>query len=142
MSGIQERMTLAQYRTYLQKKKVPRHLPGEMNSTEALRASFLENGRRAGTVKDWAFEPIKIRLADTTFYSPDFFSMDWEGARQFEEVKAAWKVDHNPLIYSPHWTDDSRVKFKVCRERLLKLFGIPLVAVWFHPFHRTWECEP
>jgi len=137
-----ERMSMDQYRAFLAKKKVPRHIPGEMNATEGQRATALEYGRRAGSVKDWAFEPIKIRLADNTWYSPDFFHMDWEGGRQFEEVKAAWKVDNSPIIYRPHWTDDSRVKFKVCRERLLKLFGIPLVAVWFHPYHRTWECEP
>jgi hypothetical protein len=72
---------------------------GEMNKTEARYAEHLE--RIKGTVISWyKFEAIKLRLADNTFYSPDFAVMLLDGAMEMHEVKGFWE-------------DDARVKIKV-----------------------------
>ncbi len=72
---------------------------GEMNKTEAKYAEHLE--RIKGTVLLWyRFEGVKLRLADNTFYSPDFAVMLADGTLEMHEVKGFWQ-------------DDARVKIKV-----------------------------
>lgn len=73
---------------------------GQMNKTEAEYASILESRKRAGEVAWFAFEGVKLRLADSTFYSPDFAVMLAGGELEMHEVKG-------------FWTDDARVKIKV-----------------------------
>ncbi|MGH7243631.1 MAG: hypothetical protein ACREJD_09465 [Phycisphaerales bacterium] len=82
-----------------------RHKPilGEMNSTErayANRLCLLELDRQ---VLWWKFEAIKFRLADSTFYTPDFAVMLADGTVEIHEVKGFWE-------------DDARVKIKVAAE--------------------------
>jgi hypothetical protein len=73
---------------------------GTMNKTEAAYAAELELQKRAGYVLWYKFEALKFRLADNTFYTPDFIVMT--DAREIEarEVKGFWQ-------------DDARVKIKV-----------------------------
>jgi hypothetical protein len=72
---------------------------GEMNKTEAAYAAHLD--RIKGTVIAWyRFEGVKLRLADNTFYSPDFAVMLADGTMEMHEVKGFWQ-------------DDARVKIKV-----------------------------
>lgn len=75
-----------------------------MNKTEArYQAEVLEARKVVGEVLEYGFERIKLRLADNTFYTPDFFvvcSMHLE----FHEVKG-------------HWEDDARVKIKVAAQQ-------------------------
>lgn len=77
---------------------------GTMNKTEALYAETLEDAKTAGTVKWFAFEAIKLRLADNTFYTPDFFVMLATDELECHEVKGFWQ-------------DDARVKIKVAAEK-------------------------
>lgn len=72
----------------------------EMNKTEAAYAERLELQRRGGIIADWAFQPEKLRLADRTFYTPDFRVINVDATVEFHEVKG-------------HWEDDARVKIKV-----------------------------
>jgi hypothetical protein len=76
---------------------------GEMNKTEAAYAATLEARRAAGEVAWYKFEGVKLRLANTTFYSPDFAVMLATGELQMHEVKGFWQ-------------DDARVKIKVAAE--------------------------
>lgn len=76
---------------------------GTMNRTEAAYASFLDLRRMAGEVAWYKFEGIKLRLADNTFYEPDFAVMLTDGALEIHEVKG-------------FWTDDARVKIKVAAD--------------------------
>lgn len=76
---------------------------GAMNKTEAAYASFLELRRMAGEVAWWKFEGIKVRLADNTFYTPDFAVMLSDGMFELHEVKG-------------FWADDARVKIKVAAD--------------------------
>jgi hypothetical protein len=80
-----------------------RRTPGEMNGTEAKYAAELEILQRTGQIEWWAFEPIKLKLADRTFYTPDFCVMHNDGTIAFVEVKG-------------HWEDDARVKIKVAAK--------------------------
>ena len=76
---------------------------GRMNKTEARFALTLEADKRRGEIAQWWFEPIKLRLADSTYYSPDFLILKPDGLLSFVEVKGFWR-------------DDARVKIKVAAE--------------------------
>jgi hypothetical protein len=73
---------------------------GEMNKTEAEYAAVLDARATAGEVLWHKFEGLKLRLADNTFYTPDFAVMASDGVIECHEVKG-------------HWQDDARVKIKV-----------------------------
>lgn len=74
-----------------------------MNQTERDYAAYLEDLRSAGDVAWYKFEGFKLRLADNTFYTPDFAVMLCNGELQCHEVKGFWQ-------------DDARVKIKVASE--------------------------
>ena len=76
---------------------------GQMNKTEAEYAEFLERRKWAGEVVWYKFEGVKLRLADNTFYTPDFAVMLATGEFQLHEVKG-------------HWQDDARVKIKIAAD--------------------------
>ena len=77
---------------------------GAMNKTEAAYANHLETLRQAGEVAWYQFEGVKLRLADSTFYSPDFAVMRADGLLEMHEVKG-------------YWLDDARVKIKVAADK-------------------------
>jgi hypothetical protein len=77
---------------------------GQMNKTEAAYASRLEILKAAGQVLWYRFEGMKFRLADSTFYTPDFAVMLPTGMIQLHEIKG-------------FWTDDARVKIKVAADQ-------------------------
>jgi hypothetical protein len=66
---------------------------GAMNKTEAAYAATLELRRAAGEVVWFKFEGLKFRLADNTFYTPDFAVMLASGAMEAHEVKGFWQDD-------------------------------------------------
>lgn len=77
---------------------------GQMNKTEARYADVLEALKRNGNILWYRFEGIKLRLADNTFYSPDFFVMRDDFVLECHEVKG-------------FWMDDARVKIKVAADQ-------------------------
>lgn len=74
------------------------------NRTEKAYADFLEVQRRAGNIARWDFEPEKLRLADLTYYTPDFRVIYPDGTIEFHEVKGFLR-------------DDAMVKIKVAAEQ-------------------------
>ncbi|NHT75906.1 DUF1064 domain-containing protein [Rhizobiaceae bacterium CRRU44] len=76
---------------------------GERNKTEAAYELMLEDMRHAGDVLWYRFEGVKLRLADNTFYTPDFAVMLSSGQLEMHEVKGFWQ-------------DDARVKIKVAAD--------------------------
>lgn len=76
---------------------------GQMNKTEQAYASTLQQRQYAGEVAWFKFEGIKLRLADNTFYSPDFAVMLADGSMEMHEVKG-------------HWQDDARAKIKIAAD--------------------------
>ena len=79
---------------------------GQVNQTEAAYAELLELRKCAGEVSWYRFEGIKLRLADNTFYTPDFAVMLSGGEMELHEVKGS-------LSYI---MDDAKVKIKVAAE--------------------------
>lgn len=75
-----------------------------MNKTESAYGAYLELRRRAGEVAWYRFEPFKLRLADRTFYEPDYGVMLANGEMEVHECKG-------------FWTDDARVKIKVAADQ-------------------------
>jgi hypothetical protein len=76
---------------------------GQMNKTEAAYAVLLEALKVAGQIQWFRFEGLKLRLADKTFYTPDFAVMRDDGVMECHECKG-------------FWMDDARVKIKVAAE--------------------------
>lgn len=86
---------------------------GAMNKTEALyEATVLKPALMAGEVAWYKFEGLKLRLADNTFFTPDFAVMLSTGAMQCHEVKGS------PRIFA----DDAKVKIKVASDLYPFLF--------------------
>lgn len=78
--------------------------PGTMNRTEAAYASHLELQKRAGYVLWYRFHGVKLRLADNTFFEPDFLVMTADCALECHEVKGNI------------WIGDGRAKIKIAAE--------------------------
>lgn len=76
---------------------------GRMNKTEARYESRLKLLAREGEVLWYRFEGLKLRLADKTFYTPDFAVMASDGVIECHEVKGFWR-------------DDARAKIKIAAE--------------------------
>jgi hypothetical protein len=99
---------------------------GQRNKTEASYEQTLELQKQAGNVLWYRFEGIKLRLADNTFYTPDFAVMAKDGVVECHEVKG-------------YWQDDARVKIKVAAE----MYPFRFMAVKQLPkkFGGGWEYE-
>lgn len=89
-----------------------------MNKTEAAFARWLQEQQLAGQITRWRFEPMKLRLAKNTFYTPDFISYQLGETfiPEFADIPSyrAWQI----VIYEVkgYWQDDARVKFKMAVE--------------------------
>lgn len=79
---------------------------GQMNETEKRYAAILDIKQKAGEVLWYKFEGLKLRLADNTFYSPDFFVMTNDYELQVHEVKGSAAI----------FEDDAKVKVKVAAD--------------------------
>ena len=71
---------------------------GAMNKTEAAYAKKLELEKSAGLIAWYKFEALKLRLADSTFYTPDFIVMRACGLLEAHEVKGFMLEDANIKI--------------------------------------------
>lgn len=89
---------------------------GEMNKTEAAYAATLEMRKYAGEVAWYKFEGLKFRLADNTFYTPDFVVLLADGALEAHEVKG-------------YWLDDARAKVKIAAD----MYPLRFVAIQARP---------
>jgi len=76
---------------------------GEMNKTEEAYQRELELRKISGDVSWYKFEGIKFRLADNTFYTPDFAVMLADGTMEAHEVKGFWQ-------------DDAKAKIKIAAD--------------------------
>jgi len=78
--------------------------PGKMNQTEAAYAERLRALQHAGEILWHRFEGIKLRLADNTFFTPDFAVLAADGVMELHEVKGFWQ-------------DDARAKIKIAADQ-------------------------
>lgn len=102
------------------------HRPGVMNKLEASYASHLEVLKVGGEILDFAFEPVKLRLAVNTTYSPDFMLIMANESIEMHEVKGTTKG-------KPFCEDHSKVKIKVAADS----FPFKFVMVW--KFDGAWQ---
>lgn len=83
----------------LAKGKITQPYAG-MNKWESAYAQHLEARKLNGEIVSYTYESIKFKLADLTYYTPDFFILFPDGSVELHEVKGFWR-------------DDARVKIKV-----------------------------
>lgn len=92
---------------------------GKQNNTEKAYGQLLELRKRAGEILWYAFEAVKLRLADNTFYTADYFVLLANGELEVHEVKGS------PAIFA----DDAKVKVKVAASafpfRFIVAYPIP-----------------
>lgn len=102
---------------------------GERNKTEAAYEAFLEALRMTGSVAWFKFEGVKLRLADNTFYTPDYAVMLSNGQMEMHEVKGSRAI----------FADDAKVKVKVAAEQ----YPFPFVVAFPVPKSRGggWEFD-
>jgi hypothetical protein len=89
---------------------------GVMNKTEEAYAAELEKRKQLGEVLWFKFEGLKFRLADNSFYTPDFIVMLSNNELEAHEVKG-------------FWMDDARTKIKVAAD----LYPLRFIAVRVKP---------
>lgn len=89
---------------------------GQMNKTEEAYAADLETRKMLGEILWYKFEGLKLRLADNTFYTPDFVIMNSKNEIECHEVKGFWQ-------------DDARVKIKVAAN----MYPFRFVAIKARP---------
>lgn len=99
-----------------------RHRPGVMNKLETKYAAELEWQRRDGQIFWYAYESVKFKLADKTFYTPDFMVMKWSGDIELHEVKGFWE-------------EDARIKIKCAADKFPFMFSA------FRLVKGTWQRE-
>lgn len=97
---------------------------GVLNKTEQRYADHLESRKVRGEILYYAFDSLKFRLADKTFYTPDFIVMKANGEIEIHEVKG-------------HWEDDARVKIKVAAS----MHPFPFIAVMWNSKYNDWDYE-
>jgi hypothetical protein len=80
-----------------------RPIPGTMNKLEQDYAAHLHTQLLTGEIVSYQYEAVKFRLADRTFYTPDFMVV-YADRIEFHETKGFMEEDAN-------------VKLKVVAER-------------------------
>ena len=86
---------------------------------------FLEIQKARGEIVDYKHQPLKLRLADKTYYNPDYSVHRTDDVIELVEVKGFWE-------------DMSRVKVKVCAERFPEFL---FVAVTRPKKNEGWKRE-
>lgn len=76
---------------------------GGRSKLQAAWADGLELRRRAGELAIVLEENLSLRMADRTWYRPDFLVVTAQGRLEIHEVKG-------------HWRDDARAKWKIAAE--------------------------
>lgn len=92
------------------------------NKTERAYGQRLDLCVKAGTVKAWAFESMRLRLADGTFYTPDFTVINADDEIEIHETKGFMR-------------EAARVRVKVASE--LHPFRFVLVKLVQGAWHLT-----
>jgi len=112
-----------------------RRKPGEMNGLERRYALLLDQQLEIGSILSFQHEAIKLRLAEKTFYEPDFLVVAADEVIEIHEVKGSYR-DKATGQWKPFVEDDAAVKFKVAA----RLFPFRFRMVWFDTGKGIW-CE-
>ena len=99
-----------------------------MNQLEKAYADLLEEKKRDGEILSWRYEAVRLKLANLTYYTPDFLVIDQEGNVEFHEVKG-------------FWMDDARVKIKVAAEQYPEFYFLAVQREGTKKAGYTWRQE-
>jgi hypothetical protein len=82
--------------------------PVYRSKTEALYAQYLTALKHAGQIEDWRYEAVKVRLAESCVYTPDFLVVPITAMGyprlELHEIKGWWR-------------EAAKIRFKVAREQ-------------------------
>ena len=111
--------------------KYKRRKPGERNKTEAAYEQHLELLKRAGEIDSYSFEGIKLKLADNTFYTPDFLVFANDMTLEIHDVKGtSKKLRASGIKESVPWIEeDAKLKLKI----VAKLYPFRVFATFKTP---------
>ncbi len=119
-------MSLAEFKSLPQIKKTGKEAvqalgrlkTGEMNKLEARYDAYLRSLLLAGQIAWYKFEGIKLRLADNTYLTVDFFVMYNDGHLEAHDTKGTKRVKRadQSIVLNAHVEDDASVKMKVAAE--------------------------
>lgn len=93
------------------KARPPRKKPGEMNKTEEAYSEVLDAKIKAEEIRSYRYESVKLKLADNTWFTPDFEVITNDDEIEYHEVKACTSLG-KMLI-----EDDANVKIKVAAQQ-------------------------
>ncbi len=93
-----------------------------MNKLEKRYADFLEKRRMAGEIRLWMFESLRLILAPSTSYTPDFLVINSDDQVELHEVKGFWR-------------DDARVKIKIANNMFPFIFKV------IKEVNKQWQIE-
>lgn len=98
--------------------KHARRKPSEMNKTEAEYDAYLGLLLKAGEIDGFKFEGIKLKLADNTFFTPDFFVMAKDGVMELHDTKGTTKKlrKSGEKEAAPWIEEDAKIKLKLVAE--------------------------
>ncbi len=87
-----------------------------MNKLEASYGAYLDVLKHSGDVLWWRFQPLKLRLADGAYFTPDFGVLMSNLAFELHETKGFWR-------------EAARVRIKIAAEQFpFKFIAIKKVA--------------
>lgn len=95
-----------------------RRAPGERNKTEAAYEEHLTLLQRAGEIDGFKFEGVKLKLADNTFFTPDFIVFAKDGVVELHDTKGTTKKLRASGIKEavPWIEEDAKLKLKLVAE--------------------------
>lgn len=122
LSLNQKKQGLQRFKKESDARVLGRLKSGAMNQTERRYSEHLESRKMKGEILWFKFDCINLRLAEKTFYKPDFFVMTSDNELQVHEVKG-------------HWEDDALVKIKVASDMYPFLFK----SVHWNSKNNAWD---
>ncbi|MFW2015413.1 hypothetical protein [Acinetobacter bereziniae] len=122
LSLNQKKQGLERFKNESDARVLGRLKSGVMNKTERRYSEHLESRKMRGEILWYKFDCINLRLAEKTFYKPDFFVMTSDNELQVHEVKG-------------HWEDDALVKIKVASDMYPFLFK----SVHWNSKNNAWD---
>jgi len=105
------------------------HMPGQMNRGEAEYDAHLKARLEAKDIVWYDFEPFKLKLADLSFYTPDFVVQVCDATFECHEVKPTYrqKLTNGTRREAPFCFEDAKLKIRFAANKFKHLFKFVIV---------------
>lgn len=97
LTAKREKMAVAQPNGVKRWQALGRLPKGKMNKTEAEFSEYLNARKHDGEVLEWKFHPMRIRLADNTYYEVDFLALGADMVLTMYETKGGYTSDKGQM---------------------------------------------